>query len=93
MKIEQYITVKSKTNGFGFYHYLHIVGGSGDHRSSSRARYGGEFNFILYYASPEQMEGINGMCERIWCEENNIVYGEGDSIELAYKNYLSKHGL
>lgn len=91
--IPQYIMEESKTNGFGFYKYLHIRGGSGNIRypSIEDHRYGGEYNIILYYARPEELEGIGDMCERLWCREKSILYGEGNSIDEAYENYQVKN--
>lgn len=91
-KIPSYIYEKSKVNGFDFYRYLHIRGGSGNIRypEIEEHRYGGEYHFILYYARPEELEGIGPMCERLWCREKGIVYGEGDSIDEAYQNYQEK---
>lgn len=86
MNIPAYILIKSNANGLNFYYYLHIKGGAG---GFYRKRMGGEFDYILFYASPEQMEGCS-ICEKIWCEENNIHFGEGKTIELAYENYLKK---
>lgn len=84
--IQPYITKRSPVNGLNFYHYLHIVGGAG---GFYRDNYGGEFDFILFYASPEEMEGCD-ICERQWCKRHGIVYGEGSSIEAAHENYLFK---
>jgi hypothetical protein len=83
--IKPYFTKKSKVNGFNFYHYLHIKGGAG---GFYREDLGGEFDFILFYASPEEMEGCD-ICEKQWCKKNNIPYGEGKTIEEAYANYLT----
>lgn len=86
--IKPFFTEKSNINGFGFYHYLHIRGGAG---GFYRKYLGGEYDFILFYATPQQMEGCD-YCERIWCEDNGIIYGEGKTIEEAYANYLNKRG-
>ena len=89
--IKPYIMERSKANGFDFYRYLHIRGGSGNWKQKSEAhRNGGEYNFIVFYASPEQMKGHDEMCERLWCREKGIVYGEGNTIEEAYENYKKK---
>ena len=90
--IKQYILEKSEANGFDFYKYLHIKGGSGNWKGKpERGRNGGEFDFVLFYAYPEDMEKIRpGMCERLWCIEAGICYGEGRTIEEAYENYLEK---
>lgn len=89
--IKPYIYERSKDNGFNFYKYLHIRGGAGVNPTRKKYRYGGEYDFIVYYASPTEMEGHNGTCERIWCEEMNIVYGEGKTIEEAYLDYVAKY--
>jgi len=73
-----------------YYKYLHIHGGSGYNKNSENDRFGGEYDFILYYAKPDELEGIDGMCERCWCIKNNIIFGEGSSIEDAYHDYLVK---
>lgn len=89
--MKPYITIKSTVNGFPFLYYLHIKGGSGikPWRSDPDYRYGGEFDYIVYYASPEQEEKMNRTtCDRIQCRELNIPYGEGSTIKEAYKNYL-----
>ena len=89
-KITPYITEKSTTNGFDFYKYLHIKGGSGNWLSKKeKFLNGGEYEFVIFYASPEQMEGLD-KCERIWCIEKGIPYGIGSTIEEAYSNYLKK---
>lgn len=76
--------------GFDFYKYLHITGGSSNWKGKGvKFRNGGEFDFILYYALPEVMEKKPaGMCERLWCIENNIPFGEGKTIEQAHENWL-----
>jgi len=91
-EIKQYILEKSEANGFDFYKYLHIKGGSSNWKGKGdKFRNGGEFDFILYYAYPEDMEKKPvGMCERLWCIEKGIDYGEGKTINEAYQNYLSK---
>ena len=89
--MKPHITIKSTVNGFPFLYYLHIKGGNGvkPHRSNPKHRYGGEFDYIVYYASPEQSEKMNRTtCDRIQCRELNIPYGEGSSIEMAYNDYV-----
>ena len=87
--IEKFITEKSPVNGFDFYKYLHIKGGSWN--KGGAFRYGGEFDFILFYAMPEEMDKKPvGMCERLWCIDKGIEYGEGDTIEAAFEDYKSK---
>lgn len=90
--IPPYLYERSKTNGFDFYRYLHIRGGSCNVRypEIEEHRYGGEYHFIVYYARPEELEGIGSMCERLWCREKGIIYGEGYTIEGAYENYQLK---
>jgi len=88
--IKKYITKKSSVNGFDFMYYLHIRGGSGNWLNKpEKGRNGGEYDFILYYASPDEMKGCN-ICERVWCIQNKIIYGEGKTIEAAYEDYLNK---
>lgn len=90
IEIKPYILEKSKVNGFSFYKYLHIKGGSGNWKGKSdKFLNGGEFDFCVYYATPDEMEGLD-KCERIWCKEKRIPFGTGKTIELAFKNYLSK---
>lgn len=91
-KIKQNITVKSEVNWFDFYKYLHIRGGSSNWKGKGESnRNGGEYDFILYYAMPDEMKDKPvEMCERLWCIEKGIVYGEGKDIDSAYQNYLSK---
>lgn len=73
------------------YKYLHIHGGSGINVNHDiNDRFGGEYDFILYYAKPDELDGIDGMCERCWCIKNNIKFGEGHTIEEAYHDYLTK---
>lgn len=92
-KIEPYIRKRSFVNGLDFYHYLYIRGGAGNYSSrTGRARHGGEYDYILFYASPDELKDCN-MCERIWCDINGIVYGEGETIEEAYQNYLTNQQL
>ena len=89
-QIKPYIHKKSPVNGFNFNYYLHIKGGSGNYSNRvGTQRYGGEHDFILFYASPGEMHGCN-ICERKWCEEKGIIYGEGSSIEEAYEDYIKK---
>lgn len=90
--IKPYIFEKSDVNEFDFYKYLHIRGGSGNWKGKGeKFRNGGEFDVIIFYAMPEEMEDRPpGMCERLWCIERSIIYGEGKTIEDAYKNYQSK---
>lgn len=79
----------TKSGGTDWYHFLHIRGGSGINPNRPNFRYGGEYNIILFYVAPGDSKSIN-KCERIWCIENNIPYGEGNSIEEAYKDFLEK---
>lgn len=89
--IKPYITQRSKVNGLDFNYYLHIKGGSGKNPNrTGRNRYGGEHDFILFYASPNDMEGCT-YCERIWCEGKGIIYGEGKTIEEAYIDFMNKY--
>jgi len=90
MEIPKYVLKKSPINGLGFYHFLHIRGGVGSNGKSEKFRYGGEYDYIVYYASPEEMKGHIG-CDRSWCIKTGIIYGEGRTIEEAYNDYLSKH--
>jgi hypothetical protein len=85
--IRPYITVKSPVNGLNFYHYLHIKGGAG---GFYRRDLGGEFDFILYYSSPDQDEKMGDICPRIACRELNIPCGEGSTIEEAHEDFLKK---
>jgi len=71
-----------------FYHYLHIIGGSGDD-GRGKHRIGGKFDYIVFYCIPDALEGCD-KCQRIWCEENKIIYGEGKTIQIAYNNYMKK---
>lgn len=80
--------VKSKTNGLYFYHYLHIMGGSGD-TGRGEYRNGGEFDYIAFYCMEDDLLSCN-MCYRIWCEEKGIPYGEGKDIQEAYNQLLEK---
>jgi hypothetical protein len=84
--IKPYITVRSEVCGLPFIHYLHIHGGAGGFH---RKNIGGEYDFILFYASVGEMEGLD-KCERLWCKEKGIIYGEGDSIEKAHADYFKK---
>lgn len=84
IEFKPYILINS------FYHYLHIQGGSGNWKGKTEKHlYGGEFNYIVFYASPTQMEGLD-KCVRLWCIEKEIPYGIGDTIEDAYDNYAQK---
>lgn len=87
-QIPPYITFKC--NGFDWFKYLHVAGGSGIKPERPVSRSGGEFNIILYYAEPKEIEHKGGKCDRLWCVENKIVYGEGETIYHAYMNYLTK---
>lgn len=91
--MKPYILEKSSANGFDFYKYLFIRGGSGNWKGrGEKFRNGGEFDFILYYAAPEDTEGKpQGMCERLWCIEKGIPYGEGRTINEAYADLISKN--
>lgn len=90
-EIKPYILEKSKTNGFDFYRYLYIKGGSGNWRNKpEKFLDGGEYDYCIFYALPEEMEGIGSCCERIWCKQKKIPFGTGATIEEAYENYLSK---
>ena len=93
--IPKYIFEKSEVNGFDFYKYLHITGGSGNWKGKGeKYRNGGEFDVIVFYAMPEEMEDKpTGMCDRLWCIEKGIVYGEGKTIIEAYKNYSALSGV
>lgn len=78
-----------------FYYYLHIQGGCGNPKGKAEKHLlGGEFNFIVFYAAPSEIEGMN-KCARFWCKEKGIVYGLGSTIEEAYRNYTAslKHVL
>lgn len=88
--IPAYKIKRSKVNGYDFYYYLHIRGGAGIQRSEIY-RNGGEYDFIVFYANPSEMEDCD-MCERVWCLEKGIVFGEGKNIEAAYNDYLIKSG-
>jgi hypothetical protein len=89
-QIPQYITKKSETNGFDFHYYLHIGGGTGINPARPVSRSGGEFNVILYYAAPSEIAHKGETCDRLWCIQNNIEYGEGETIYHAYMDYLTK---
>ena len=91
-QIKPYVYERSLVNGFDFYKYLHIRGGSSNWKGKGeKYRNGGEFDFIVYYAMPEEMKDKpSEMCERIWCIEKKIVYGEGKTIEEAYRDYSIK---
>lgn len=90
MNIKPYIQKNSPVNGLNFNYYLHIKGGSGNHSSrKGDDRYGGEYEYILFYASPNEMEGCD-VCERVWCADKGIIYGEGDTIKAAYEDYIKK---
>lgn len=86
MNIKPYISVKSDTNGLYFYHYLHIHGGAGDN-GRGKHRNGGEFDYILFYAFPDDMDGCD-ICYRKWCDLKGIPYAEGSTIEEAHKKYI-----
>lgn len=86
MEIKPYIFEKSPVNGFNFYRYLHIRGGSGTPFFERKIPNGGEYDFIVFYASPKEMEGCD-ICERIWCMRNDIPFGIGKSIEEAYYSW------
>lgn len=87
-QIKQFILERSTVNGFDFYKYLHIKGGSGNWKNKNEKFLdGGEYDFLLFYASPNEMKGCD-MCERIWCLENNIPFGTGKTINEAYERYL-----
>lgn len=88
--IPPYIYKRSMVNGFDFYYYLHIRGGSGSKGRSERNVYGGEYDYIVFYASPSEMEGCNH-CERIWCRDKGIPYGLGKTIEEAYLDWKAKN--
>lgn len=87
-QIPPYIT--EKAHSFDWFRYLHVHGGSGINPLRETHRSGGEYNIILFYASPGEMEGIGSHCARLWCIGKNIVFGEGDTIYHAYQDYLTK---
>jgi hypothetical protein len=92
-KIPQYLLIRSQVNGFDFYHYLHIKGGSGikyPHTIKSKYRSGGEYDYVLYFAAPEDEEKIGTRCPRKGCEELGIPYGEGETIQKAFSDYRMK---
>jgi hypothetical protein len=73
----------SKANRFNWFHYLHIKGGSGSKNGS-----GGQHKFYVYYATPEEEEKIGTTSPEFACEELNIPYGYGDTIQEAYTLFL-----
>lgn len=83
--IKPYITVKSKTNGFDFYHYLHIQGGSGH----GKYKMGGAHLFYVFYLPPDTAND-EGLSPEFFCKSLGIPCGVGDTIEEAYADYLKK---
>lgn len=79
--IPRYIT--KKENGLDWYYYLYIRGGYG---TIDGDKYGGQFDYLLYFASPAEMEGLD-KCERMWCKEKNIPFATGETIQEAWRNY------
>lgn len=73
----------SKANGFNWFHYLHIKGGSGSKNGS-----GGQHKFYVYYATPEEEEKIGTTSPEFACGELNIPCGYGDTIQEAYSLFL-----
>lgn len=72
--------------GVDWFHYLHIHGGTGE-----RGNNGGQYGFCVFYITPEDAFKID-KCPRFWCIENKILFGIGDTIEDAYRDYLKKLG-
>lgn len=89
-EIKPYIYKVSEVNGLPFYHYLHIRGGSGSNGKQANSRNGGEYDFIAFYASPQEMNEC-AYCERLWCIEHDIPFGEGGTIEEAIQNLLTQN--
>lgn len=85
-KIEPYYMVKSPVNGFSFYHYLRIEGGS---CNNSNGPNGGDFHFVLYYVAPKD-ENPGEMDSRFWLKKKKIPFGLGHSVEEAHTDFLKK---
>ncbi len=82
--------ILKRSNGVSWYHYLHIIGGSGNWGGKREEHLrGGEYNFCLFYAAPDEMIGKD-CCAMQWCKQKKIPFGIGETIEVAYNNYQSK---
>lgn len=69
-----------------WYKYLHIIGGSGNcNDKKEEFLIGGEYDFIVFYAAPSEMKGLD-KCAMFWCREKNIPYGIGNTINEAFEN-------
>jgi hypothetical protein len=88
MNIEPYIQSKSKVNGFWFYHYLQIQGGTG-----KKDGHGGQYRFYLTYLEPEQRAQLDNRALDYWCKDKKIPCGVGDTIEQAYEDFKAKNQL
>lgn len=85
MTIEPYIMVRSKRNGFRFYHYLVIQGGAGHGKKGM----GGRYLFYLFYLAPEE-DGSIDACPEYFCKDKGIPCGFGNTIAEAYADFKKK---
>jgi hypothetical protein len=83
-EIPQYIL--EKENGFDWHRYLHIIGGTGPNPSRPNNPFGGEYDYCVFYASADEMEGLD-KCPMRWCKEKKIPFGLGSTIKEAYSNW------
>lgn len=83
--------ILERENGISWYKYLHITGGSGNFNSKREDNlYGGEYDYLIFYAAASDMVGKTDECYRFFCKRNNILYGIGNTINEAYENLKSK---
>lgn len=84
--IKPYFLTKSGVNGFDFYHYLNIHGGSGH----GKRGLGGRYLFTLCYLTPEEHDAMGQTSPDLFCDASKIPCGVGQTIEIAYKNWKIK---
>lgn len=73
--------IKTSYNGIGWFHYLHIQGGTGTKDGN-----GGQYAFYLTYLAPEHDRAINKALD-YYCKEKGIPCGVGDTIEEAHNDF------
>lgn len=84
-QIKPYLLVKSKENGFDFYYYLHIQGGSGH----GKTNLGGAHNFYVFYLLPDTLNQEN-LSPEFFCKSFGVPCGVGDTIEEAHNDFIEK---
>lgn len=89
-KVEPYISFYQYGNIVAGLKYFHVFGGYPDEWHGKRGKKSWDFRFLACYLTPKQNEDLGGNDPELFCIENGIAFGKGNTPQDAIDDLMKK---